>query len=133
MKINYKFKVDRFRENLFKYNDGLVSFLISTEEMTKKMKELGKGILSLSKLLERGQFNGYVGVSESHPYFGKGYDDVDIEIHGGLTYAREEYIDETRYWVFGWDTSHYGDTPEIWTRKSCLEENDKLVTQLHNV
>lgn len=30
---------------------------------------------------------GYVGLAEGHPYFGKGYDDVPVEVHGGLTFA----------------------------------------------
>ena len=41
-------------------------------------------------LVKRGPFGalcGYVGVSEGHPWFGKGYDDVPAEAHGGLTFA----------------------------------------------
>jgi hypothetical protein len=30
---------------------------------------------------------GYVGVAEGHPAFGKDYDSVGVEVHGGLTYA----------------------------------------------
>lgn len=34
-----------------------------------------------------GNLCGYVGVPEGHPEFGKGYDDVPVNVHGGLTYA----------------------------------------------
>jgi hypothetical protein len=34
-----------------------------------------------------GNLCGYVGVTEKHPYFGKGYNDVDADVHGGLTFA----------------------------------------------
>lgn len=34
-----------------------------------------------------GNLCGYVGVSEGHPWLGKDYDDIDAEVHGGLTYA----------------------------------------------
>jgi hypothetical protein len=34
-----------------------------------------------------GHWCGYVGVAEGHPAFGKGYDAVDAEVHGGLTFA----------------------------------------------
>jgi hypothetical protein len=34
-----------------------------------------------------GHWCGYVGVSPSHPLQGKHYDDLDVEVHGGLTYA----------------------------------------------
>jgi hypothetical protein len=34
-----------------------------------------------------GNLNGYVGVPAGHPAFGKGYDEVDVEVHGGLTFS----------------------------------------------
>lgn len=34
-----------------------------------------------------GAWCGYVGVPETHPAFGKPYDDVNVDVHGGLTYA----------------------------------------------
>ena len=34
-----------------------------------------------------GSWCGYVGVSNNHPAFEKDYDDVDVHVHGGLTYA----------------------------------------------
>lgn len=73
-----------------------------------------------------GALCGYVGVSESHPYFGKGYSDIDgdIEAHGGLTFADRCHpsTDESRgichtpgegepdhVWWFGFDCAHSGD------------------------
>jgi hypothetical protein len=38
---------------------------------------------------EMGHWCGYVGVPEGHPAFGKDYDDVDVDVHGGLTFADE--------------------------------------------
>lgn len=32
---------------------------------------------------------GYVGLPKTHPWFGKNYDDVEVEVHGGLTYGKE--------------------------------------------
>ena len=34
-----------------------------------------------------GHWCAYVGVPNTHPAYGKDYDDVDVEFHGGLTYA----------------------------------------------
>lgn len=34
-----------------------------------------------------GALCGYVGIEETHPAFGQGYDDVDTDVHGGLTFA----------------------------------------------
>jgi hypothetical protein len=34
-----------------------------------------------------GAWCGYVGVPPGHPWHGRGYSDVDVTVHGGLTYA----------------------------------------------
>lgn len=59
-----------------------------------------------------GHLCGYVGVPPAHPCSGKGYDDVEVEVHGGLTFAREgggrpELPED--FWRFGFDCAHYGD------------------------
>ncbi len=71
----------------------------------------------------QGFWCGYVGVTEGHPAFGKEYSDVDVTVHGGLTYSdpcqKEEkehgicHIPEAGepdnvYWL-GFDCAHYLD------------------------
>lgn len=71
-----------------------------------------------------GAWCGYVGVAEGHPAFEKPYDDVGVEVHGGLTYADfcQETGDESfgichvpepgrphRVWWLGFDCAHAGD------------------------
>lgn len=34
-----------------------------------------------------GAWCGYVGLDETHPLHGKGYNDVSVDVHGGLTFA----------------------------------------------
>src|SRR5262245_4058846 len=69
-----------------------------------------------------GNWCGYVGVSEDHPWFGKEYGDeqVDISCHGGLTYSdfcqpsdKEHGIchlvepgEPDKVWWFGFDCYH---------------------------
>jgi hypothetical protein len=76
---------------------------------------------------ELGHWCGYVGVPEGHPAHGKGYDDVDVDVsvHGGLTFSglcrpvpdrpshgichieqpgRPEHV----FWL-GFDLAHVGD------------------------
>lgn len=59
---------------------------------------------------------GYVGLPPQHPGWGKDYDDIDLDVHGGLTYANTagthirkegEVLDE-RWWI-GFDTAHFQD------------------------
>lgn len=71
-----------------------------------------------------GALCGYVGVSEGHPAYSKHYDAVEVEVHGGLTYAAPCSVnaDETKHichlpdpgepdhvWWLGFDCSHAGD------------------------
>jgi len=37
-----------------------------------------------------GSLNGYVAIPKGHRVWGFGYDDVEVEVHGGLTYADED-------------------------------------------
>lgn len=67
---------------------------------------------------------GYVGVPESHAMYGKSYSDLEVEVHGGLTFsdACQPDADETQdichtpspgephhVWWFGFDCAHAGD------------------------
>lgn len=65
-----------------------------------------------------GNWCGYAAVPPGHPLHGKPYDDADVDVHGGLTYAglcRGDicYVPEPGepddvYW-FGFDCAHAGD------------------------
>ncbi|MGW8936016.1 hypothetical protein [Gordonia terrae] len=48
-----------------------------------------------------GAVNGYVKVPDGHPWYGLDYEMIDVEVHGGLTFARDGWI--------GFDTLHLGD------------------------
>jgi hypothetical protein len=54
---------------------------------------------------------GYVGVPEGHPMYGKHYDEVNVYVHGGLTFSH----DEDGLWWFGYDCAHSDDAkdPEL--------------------
>lgn len=62
-----------------------------------------------------GSFCGYVAVPPGHPSHGKDYDDVDVSVHGGLTYAagcsadichEPEPGEPDNVWWLGFDTGH---------------------------
>ena len=54
---------------------------------------------------------GYVGLPRSHKYFGKHYDDIPVEVHGGLTYASDRIhkVENTEFWWIGFDCAHSND------------------------
>lgn len=93
---------------------------------------------------ENGYANGYVAVPPNHPWYGKGYDDLDVRVHGGATYTElvnDSITDGAEYlwgasgvpsgwWVFGFDTNHCYDTMDIWTRDRVIEETLKFQRQI---
>lgn len=93
-----------------------------------------------------GYVNGYVQVPEDHVAYGQGYDRIDVDVHGTLTYAN------SRGW-FGFDTGHDSDywsdralaemgidppstrldtygAPIHWTWLKILSETNRLALQL---
>lgn len=69
------------------------------------------GLPAKVKIMPMGHRCGYVGVSEE-VFKDKGYDDLDVDVHGGLTYARTE--EDGLRW-YGFDCAHLGDArdPEL--------------------
>ena len=86
----------------------------------------------------------YIQIPSNHRLYGKDYDEiyneVDIDVHGGITYTNDHlYISDNQKidgWFIGWDYAHYGDYagyeekfPENlrtngkkWTTKEILNE-----------
>lgn len=79
-----------------------------------------------------GQINGYVAVSKASHLYGKNYDDLNVSVHGGLTYSKESLnvIDQDcldQLWWFGFDTAHSGDLKPFQTdidRKYLFEGDE---------
>ena len=58
------------------------------------------------------QLCGYVGVPPSHPMYQKDYDDIDVVVHGGLTFSHMGGFDDRwreGFWWVGFDCAHFGD------------------------
>lgn len=90
-------------------------------------------------LIETGYGNGYVVIPKGHPTHGIDYDDIAVEVHGGLTFsaladglAWPEIKDiDKGGWVVGFDTAHLGDSLVRWPdEKSVMVEVDSLKRQL---
>jgi hypothetical protein len=67
-----------------------------------------------------GALCGYVGVPPGHPYHGKEYNGLDVDVHGGLTYAEAcvegghichvpQPGESDEVWWLGFDCAHSGD------------------------
>jgi hypothetical protein len=83
--------------------------------------------------------NGYIAVPPGHPWHGKDYDEIDCDVHGGLTFGEfapqiygwddsHKSIPEN-YYVLGFDTAHYGDNSETCDESFVLQEVENLKDQ----
>ena len=119
-----------------------IAFL--NNEVQENMKGSGMTFMGM------GYANGYVAIPPGHPLHGMGYDSVDIEAWGGLTFAASkseldqwdgshvEMLDggslddiPADWWIFGFDTMNYGDGPEH-DRNWCIAETRRLQKQLED-
>jgi hypothetical protein len=65
----------------------------------------------IKRHLELGHLCGYVGVPRDHPLWGRGYGDlydanVDIRVHGGITFSDTIKQFGEDIWWFGFDCAH---------------------------
>lgn len=86
---------------------------------------------------------GYVGLPKKHKWYEKDYEKIDIDVHGGLTFGRKDFIIEGFWWI-GFDCAHLGDKyfvsclektflaeeEHFWTTKEVEMEVKKMIKQL---
>lgn len=74
-----------------------------------------------------GHLCGYIKVPKDHVCYGKGYDDIEIDVHGGLTYSEidqenHNYLPPEGHWI-GFDCVHAGDYhPSVEYMKKTMPE-----------
>ncbi len=52
----------------------------------------------------------YIEIPRESKLFGKDYDEIDLDVHGGLTYADSDLREvKENSWFIGWDYAHLGD------------------------
>jgi len=80
---------------------------------------------------EAGHRCGYVRVPPGHPFHGKHYDTLDVDVHGGLTFAELEtcaaHADGQGYW-FGFDCAHYMD---VFYNPDAKPEEARSTLEIH--
>jgi hypothetical protein len=108
----------------------------------------------ISRMIEFQHWNGYVRIPKNHPCYGKHYDDIEVEVHGGLSFADHYFpsysppIKDENYYFVGYDTGHAWDrSPRIMihfshprfpdevyrTKEYVIEETTKLAKQLKDI
>ena len=94
----------------------------------------------------------YVCLTSNDVFYQKDYNDIPIQVHGGLTFSEptlyciKQYSPKykcdvntsiTRDWIIGWDYGHYGDYSKImqesgrkYTTKDILKDTKSVIKQL---
>lgn len=91
-------------------------------------------------MIDFGWGNGYVIIPENHHLHGKHYGDIDVDVHGGLTFSElvdAEMVEKWELdkedegkWCVGFDTAHYSDNLSKWSKEKVQEEAERLKEQL---
>ena len=106
-------------------------------------QENRNGVILTSVLIDRGEpsfyslqskwINGYLTFTKDHPLYGKNYDDIDIDVHGGLTYSDETKADghiKAEGWTIGFDTMHLNDDIEMQDSEYVWNEIESMYKQI---
>jgi hypothetical protein len=106
------------------------------------MKKIIREITWLN-FCDHGYGCGYVTLPKTHPCYGKHYDDIDVQVHGGLTYGRkvtQKDIDSNTWpeltqedlgkWMVGFNTAHLGDNSIDQDENYVIQETESLYQQL---
>jgi hypothetical protein len=93
--------------------------------------------------VECGWGNGYVVIPPEHPLYNVQCENMDVEVHGGLTLSKKITngtlelfpaldVSDLGCWLVGFDTAHYGDDGYKWSMEAVQMETERLVLQLEN-
>ena len=78
---------------------------------------------------------GYVGIPKGHALYGKEYDSVDIDCHGGLTYSRDYLVDQSDkdVWWIGYDTGHYLDGHDVEAARELFKDYPETLKMIESL
>lgn len=82
----------------------------------------------------------YIELTENNTLYGKDDSEIQLDCHGGITYANDNIkhitpISENR-WIIGWDYAHNGDyflasnTGKKWTTTEIIQECKEVIKQV---
>lgn len=91
-------------------------------------------------VMDFGWGNGYVLIPEKHKLHGVHHDSIDVDVHGGLTFSclvDEKMIEDFNLskedlgkWCVGFDTCHYADNINNWSKENVEKETERLKLNL---
>lgn len=125
---------------------GIYTFIVESP-LKKGLKEVEE--FYFKYLLSIGWGNGYVLLPPNHPFYED--DDIDVNVHGGLTFSslfnsehfleliknrdfdgditKENFEKFNNYWMIGFDTGHFEDNEYNCPKEYVMSETLSLVDQ----
>lgn len=77
---------------------------------------------------------GYVGISNNHPLYGKGWRKLEdmIDCHGGVTYCEDHLFgqDDKNTWWIGFDCAHAGDGRDFESGKKYFADDPEKLKEI---
>ena len=85
-----------------------------SEKIKREVLDTGYCLGFLYYIMNLGTYpTAYIKIPKDNKYYGKNMREIDLEVHGGVTYSKEGInISENQKiegWFVGWDYAHYGD------------------------
>ena len=95
--------------------------------MSNEDEFIYQGLQCKVVLTEIGHRCGYVKLPKDHFAFKMSYDDIAVNIHGGLTFGPDKLG-----WI-GFDCAHCDDNPQEWTLLKTSNEVKNLAKQINEL
>lgn len=91
-----------------------------------------KGFPCVILFMPMGYRCGYVGLPKDNKYYGKGYDEILVDCHCGLTYSNSGlyYQSDADTWWIGFDCGHCCDGYDVATAKELYADNEDALKQI---
>jgi hypothetical protein len=85
--------------------------------MIERMWFTESGYRAIVIFNDTGHRCGYIEIPRSHPCYEKEYSDIDVNVHGGLTFSAYNkempYDSPEGFWVLGFDCIHSSDSNDL--------------------
>jgi hypothetical protein len=99
--MNFKYKTTR-EEKLNELGEG--EWINEPDQVDFTYKDIPCRVIRQ----EIGHLCGYIKVPNEHKFYKLDYDDIDIDVHGGITFNGSIEDAENEFWI-GFDCAHWGD------------------------